>query len=83
MENVASLSPQQARQLIRAGKLCRPTSGVSQGYAQANLAILPKDLAYDFLLFAQRNPQALSNTGRNGSRLPGASLSRKRCGFAL
>ncbi len=57
MENVASLSPQQARQLIRAGKLCRPTSGVSQGYAQANLAILPKDLAYDFLLFAQRNPK--------------------------
>ena len=27
------------------------------GYAQANLVVLPKDLAYDFLLFAQRNPK--------------------------
>lgn len=27
------------------------------GYAQANLAILPKELAYDFLLFTQRNPK--------------------------
>ena len=27
------------------------------GYAQANLAVLPKDLAYDFLLFTQRNPK--------------------------
>ena len=26
------------------------------GYAQANLVILPKEQAYDFLLFAQRNP---------------------------
>ena len=28
------------------------------GYAQANLVILPKDLAYDFLLFTQRNPKS-------------------------
>jgi uncharacterized protein YcsI (UPF0317 family) len=28
------------------------------GYAQANLAVLPKDLAYDFLLFTQRNPRS-------------------------
>ena len=32
-------------------------SGMCLGYAQANLAILPKELAYDFLLFTQRNPK--------------------------
>ena len=28
------------------------------GFAQANLVVLPKDLAYDFLLFTQRNPRS-------------------------
>lgn len=28
-----------------------------KGHIQANLVIVPKDLAYDFLLFAQRNPK--------------------------
>jgi uncharacterized protein YcsI (UPF0317 family) len=53
----SELSPAQARALFRAG-LRVPTSGYSPGYAQANLISLPKDLAFDFLLFAQRNPKA-------------------------
>lgn len=53
----ASMSPQEIRSLIRAGELIRPTSGMSKGHVQANLAIVPKDLAFDFLLFAQRNPK--------------------------
>jgi len=57
MDNLAVMNPQDVRRLIRDGKLVRPTAGISQGYAQANLAILPKELAYDFLLFAQRNPK--------------------------
>ena len=36
----------------------KPTSGLCPGYAQANLIILRKEHAYDFLLFAQRNPKA-------------------------
>ena len=28
------------------------------GYAQANLVIVPKNIAYDFLLFTQRNPKS-------------------------
>lgn len=56
--DISNLKPQEARQLIREGKLNIPTSGISKGYVQANLAILPKDLAYDFLLFATRNPKA-------------------------
>lgn len=50
-------SPAEARRLIRAGKFTAPTSGLCPGYAQANLIILPKEQAYDFLLFAQRNPK--------------------------
>ncbi len=33
------------------------TSGLAPGYVQANLAILPKEYAFDFLLFCQRNPK--------------------------
>ena len=51
-------SPVKVRQMIREGKYTKPTSGMCSGYAQANLVILPKDLAYDFLLFAQRNPKS-------------------------
>lgn len=55
--NTDNLTPLEARKLIREGKLTGPTSGLCPGYAQANLVILPKDLAYDFLLFTQRNPR--------------------------
>ncbi|MBC8014257.1 MAG: putative hydro-lyase [Sporomusaceae bacterium] len=57
MNNLSAMCPKDVRRLIREGKLVRPTAGMSQGYAQANLVILPKELAYDFLLFAQRNPK--------------------------
>ncbi len=49
--------PIDVRRMIRNGEITTPTSGMCAGYAQANLAILPKDLAYDFLLFTQRNPK--------------------------
>jgi len=51
------MSPRDVRQLIREGAITCNTSGMCAGYAQANLCVLPKDLAYDFLLFAQRNPR--------------------------
>ena len=49
--------PADVRRMIRAGEITGPTAGMCGGYAQANLVILPKALAYDFLLFAQRNPK--------------------------
>mgnify|MGYP004502283431 FL=1 len=52
-----NMTPAQVRALIRSGEITVPTSGMCPGYAQANLVVLPKDLAYDFLLFAQRNPK--------------------------
>lgn len=50
-------TPAAVRALARGGGLDRHTAGLAPGYAQANLAILPRDLAYDFLLFCQRNPK--------------------------
>src|SRR5215475_10646123 len=42
---------------IRAGRFTTLTTGLAPGFVQANLAVLPKDEAYDFLLFCQRNPR--------------------------
>ena len=50
-------SPAEVRNLIRSGEITHQTSGMCAGFAQANLVILPKKDAYDFLLFAQRNPR--------------------------
>ena len=35
----------------------RPTAGLAPGLTQCNLIALPRDWAWDFLLFAQRNPK--------------------------
>ncbi|QJA08446.1 putative hydro-lyase [Romboutsia sp. CE17] len=51
-------SPSVIRNLIRKGEYTKPTAGMCSGYAQANLVILPKSLAYDFLLFTQRNQKS-------------------------
>lgn len=66
----AKADPREVRQLIREGKLTTQTSGMCEGYAQANLVVLPKELAYDFLLFAQRNPRPcpLLEVSDTGSR---------------
>ncbi len=50
-------NPKQLRKLIRARQLVTPTCGLAPGYTQANLVILPRELAFDFLLFCQRNPK--------------------------
>lgn len=47
----------EARLRIRRQEWQGNTAGMAPGYVQGNLMILPKDLAYDFLLFCQRNPQ--------------------------
>ena len=55
---LAGLSPAEVRGVIRRGAFCGPTTGLCPGYAQGNLVVLPKALAWDFLLFCQRNPKA-------------------------
>ncbi len=54
---IQATSPNTFRTLVREGKWTTTTSGVCDGYAQANLLVLPTSLAYEFLLFAQRNPK--------------------------
>jgi uncharacterized protein YcsI (UPF0317 family) len=54
---LAHAQPKEVREAIRRVKWRQPTAGLCHGYVQANLVILPRDLAYDFLLFAQRNPK--------------------------
>src|SRR5213596_3125329 len=49
--------PREIRRDIRNGKLTGVTAGVGANHVQANLAVLPRDYAYDFLLFCQRNPR--------------------------
>ena len=65
-----TMSPKEVRALIAKGEITGPTAGMCAGYAQANLVILPKDLAYDFLLFTQRNPRScpLLEVSDTGSR---------------
>ena len=58
MNDYSNSSPAHVRELIRKGEITCPTSGMCNGYAQANLVVLPKDLAFDFLLFANKNPKA-------------------------
>jgi len=45
------------RKACRSGEHSTHTSGIANGYAQANMVILPSEYAYDFLLFCQRNPK--------------------------
>lgn len=62
------------------GGLSRPTAGLAPGFVQANLIAVPRDWAFDVLLFAQRNPRAcpvldVSEPGSAATVLaPGADL---------
>ncbi|WP_455631076.1 putative hydro-lyase [Megamonas sp.] len=64
--------PSEVRALIRTGEIDAQTSGMCTRYAQANMAVLPKDLAFDFLLFTQRNkkPCPVLDVTEVGSPVP-------------
>jgi uncharacterized protein YcsI (UPF0317 family) len=51
-----ALAPDAARAHFRSG-LAVPSSGWAPGHTQANLVVLPREWAWDMLLFGQRNPQ--------------------------
>lgn len=79
-DGYSSMSPAEVRALIREGKITGPTAGMCAGYAQANLVILPKDLAYDFLLFTQRNPKSCPLLEVSDVGGKGLFLSWQECG---
>src|SRR5262245_32006344 len=71
----------EVRKHVGAGEWRRPTAGLAMGYVQANLVVVPRDLAFDFLLFCQRNPKPcplldVTETGSADPRFvaPGADL---------
>ncbi|KZE38707.1 hypothetical protein AV656_07330 [Bhargavaea cecembensis] len=70
-----NLTPEQFREQVRRGAYTGPTAGVSDGFVQANLAILPKEDAFEFLLFCQRNPKScpLIDVTDIGSPVPAAA----------
>lgn len=58
----------EVRHSARSGKLTGQTAGLAPGFVQGNLAVLPRDLAADFLRFCQINARAcpligMSNPG--------------------
>lgn len=58
MDKAAQLESQRVRGEIRAGRITGTSRGLAHGFVQCNLAILPKEYAFDFLLYCQRNQRA-------------------------
>src|SRR5262245_17709723 len=57
MASMQNISGRELRALARAGKFAGVTAGIAFGSVQANLVVLPRTQAFDFLLFCQRNPK--------------------------
>jgi uncharacterized protein YcsI (UPF0317 family) len=53
--NGENFSAAQLREQIRSGEWQTPTSGAAYGFVQANLVMMPKGEAFNFLLFCVRN----------------------------
>src|SRR5213082_1992606 len=72
MTDLTRASGSTIRDACRAGRLTGPTPGLALGFVQANLVILPREHAFDFLLFCQRNPKPcpLLDVTEPGSAVP-------------
>ncbi len=51
------MTPKELRQACRGGRFDRPTAGLCDGLVQANMMVVPAEAAFDFLLYAVRNPK--------------------------
>ncbi len=54
---LSDLSPREIRALTREGRWQGRSESLAPGHVQANVTVLPRDTAFDFLLFCQRNPK--------------------------
>lgn len=52
------LESQKVRRDIRSGRIAGTSRGLAPGFVQCNLAILPREYAFDFMLYCQRNQKA-------------------------
>lgn len=57
-ENAASMSPVEARAIFRRNEYYGNTNEFCIGYNQANLAIIPQEMADEFKEFCRRSPAA-------------------------
>jgi uncharacterized protein YcsI (UPF0317 family) len=57
MNDLTRATGSAVRAACRIGGLTGPTPGLALGFVQANLFIVPREHAFDFLLFCQRNPK--------------------------
>ena len=58
MKANAILESERVRREIRSGRLTGTSRGLAAGFVQCNLAILPREFAFDFMLYCQRNQRA-------------------------
>ncbi|HST85974.1 MAG TPA: putative hydro-lyase [Kineosporiaceae bacterium] len=88
LDSLTTAAPDAARLLFRAG-LRRPTAGLSAGFQQANLVCVPRQHAFDFLLFTARNPQpcpvvdVVETGGWTPEVAPGADLRTDLPGYRI
>ncbi len=70
---------EEVRQAVRDGHWRAPTAGLAPGYVQANLAVLPKAFAFDFLRFCFLNPRPcpLLDVTEPGSPYPSEAWAKK------
>jgi uncharacterized protein YcsI (UPF0317 family) len=57
MADLRQATGAEVRRQARRGEWNGSTPGLAAGYVQANLVVVPRDIAFDFLLFCQRNPR--------------------------
>ena len=57
MADLRAATGAEVRRQARGGEWTGPTPGLALGFVQANLVVVPRDIAFDFLLFCERNPR--------------------------
>jgi uncharacterized protein YcsI (UPF0317 family) len=57
VQSLLRTSAAEVRRQARTGEWAAPTAGLALGHVQANLVVVPRELAFDFLLFCHRNPK--------------------------
>ena len=58
-DRILAMSPREFRSIVRTGEWSSVTKDVCHGYVMTNLAIVPEDIAFEFLQFCNQNPRPL------------------------